>query len=301
MLASLSNWANPPEGSMAVETAEGLGYHYHSGKWIPESIWIKTETDILANADRLDGQMAVAEDTGHVYVWNNGRWMSSQVQHYATEQALLNDAPSDGVLAWGDDTGLVYARTGGSWKRVNSPTVVVGSTVPPAPGAGDIHLDDSTGATTIYDGNTWVNITGTPPPVGEIIMYPKYQAPPGFMLCDGRSVDPNVFPKLYAIVGANVPDLRSQFIRGASGSGDTQGKNKHQDTTRMPRSRFTTNSQGSHKHAGTYGYKADGGGREALVGSTATGFNSNWQGHVENLLHADGSHSHTINGGDSGN
>ena len=188
----------------------------------------------------------------------------------------------------------------GQWKRVNSPIdYSSGGPTEQRPLRVTFTWNDSTGITTIYDGNKWVNISGTPQPVGTIIMYPNYSAPPGYMICDGRAVSQTIYPELYAVVGANVPDLRGQFIRGSNANNDSQGKTRHQDTTRMPRNRFTTNSQGSHKHAGTYGYKADGGGREAFVGASASGFNYNWEGHVENLLHADGSHSHTINGGDS--
>jgi hypothetical protein len=158
-VAGLAAWASPPEGSTALEAAEELRYHFHSGHWVPESIWIKTEAEILASTDRLDGQMAVASDTGHVYVFHSGTWMSSQVQHYATEAALLADSPTDGVLAWGDDTGLVYARSGGAWRRVNSPTVTVGTTPPGMPAAGDLYLDTAAGNTQIYDGTNWLNVS----------------------------------------------------------------------------------------------------------------------------------------------
>ena len=244
----IARWPTPPNGSKALEMSEGLDYTYAQGAWRPQSIWVKTEAEIQASADRMEGQLAIASDTGHVYSWHAGQWMSSQVRYYTTETDLLNDTPTDGIIAMAEDTGLVFGRTGGSWRRVNSPTITVAGTAPTTPAAGDIYLDNNTGATTIYDGNKWVNISGTPPPVGEIIMYPHYGAPPGFMLCDGRPIDPNVFPKLYALVGSKTPDLRGQFIRGANGSGDTKGLTRHQNTTRLPRNTFRTAGAGSHVH-----------------------------------------------------
>jgi hypothetical protein len=158
-VAALAAWASPPEGSTAMEQAEELRYHYHSGHWVPESIWIKTEADILASTDRLDGQMAVASDTGHVYVFHSGVWMSSQIQHYPTEADLLADTPNNGILAWADDNGLVYARFNGAWARLNAPTVTVGTAIPATPAAGDIYLDTAAGNTQIYDGSNWLNIS----------------------------------------------------------------------------------------------------------------------------------------------
>ena len=211
----LARWPSPPDGSKAIEASEGLDYTYSQGAWRPQSIWVRAEFDILNSTDRIEGQLAIASNTGHVYSWHSGQWLSSQVRYYPTETALLNDSPTDGIIALAEDNGLVYGRAGGVWKRVNSPSITVAGTAPATPAAGDIYLDNNTGATTIYDGNQWVNISGTPPPVGEIIMYPSYGAPPGFMLCDGRSIDQNVFPQLYALVGSKTPDLRGQFIRGA--------------------------------------------------------------------------------------
>ena len=237
-VVALGSWVNPPEGSTAIEQAEELRYHFHSGHWVPESIWIKTEADILASVDRLDGQMAVSSDTGHVYVWHSGRWMSSQIQHYITEQALLGDSPNDGIIAWGDDNGLVYVRYNGNWRRVNEPTVVVGPNQPGTPAVGDLYFNTVNMDASIYDGAVWQPLAASvrvpsvkrqPPgtgdlwldrsaatptvnvydgtswnpmggsPVGTIIMYPNTTPPPGYLLCDGSAIDQNAYPQLYAL------------------------------------------------------------------------------------------------------
>ena len=304
-VTDLASWVNPPEGSMAMETAEELRYHFHSGAWQPESIWSEIEADILADADRLDGQMAVASDTGHVYVWHSGRWMSSQVQHYATEVDLQNDSPNNGVLAWADDTGLVYARAGGNWIRVNSPTVTVNAAVPPTPAAGDLHLDPVTGDTTIFDGSTWRSISGTQSPIGTIIMYPNMTPPPGYLLCNGASIDQNRYPQLHALfsaAGGKLPDLTDQFVRGATSNSDVTGSVKHLDTTRRPRNHaFTgsTNWAGTHWHT-LYKIKwhglTDGGGYSDMEYQNS---NNSAQDTQAPRTNDSGNHVHTvsINGG----
>ena len=121
----LANWPSPPEGSEALELSQGLNYVYSQGAWRPQSVWVRTEFDILNTTDRLEGQMALASNTGHFYSWHSGKWLSGQVQYYPTETALLADSPADGLIALAEDTGLVYGRSGGNWKRVNSPTIAV--------------------------------------------------------------------------------------------------------------------------------------------------------------------------------
>jgi microcystin-dependent protein len=54
---------------------------------------------------------------------------------------------------------------------------------------------------------------------GFISMYAAASAPTGWLLCDGASIDVG-FTDLIAIVGANTPDLRGQFIRGWSVNDD---------------------------------------------------------------------------------
>jgi phage-related tail fiber protein len=49
-------------------------------------------------------------------------------------------------------------------------------------------------------------------PTGTIIMFYGELAPTGYLECNGQST--TGFGDLIAIVGANVPDLRGEFIRG---------------------------------------------------------------------------------------
>ncbi len=52
-------------------------------------------------------------------------------------------------------------------------------------------------------------------PTGTVIMYAGAAAPNGYLVCDGAAIDPQ-YTDLIALVGANTPDLRGQFIRGTS-------------------------------------------------------------------------------------
>jgi len=54
-----------------------------------------------------------------------------------------------------------------------------------------------------------------PIPVGFVGTYCSAVAPNGWLLCDGQAINPNTYPALCALVGPNVPDLRSRFLVGA--------------------------------------------------------------------------------------
>jgi microcystin-dependent protein len=50
---------------------------------------------------------------------------------------------------------------------------------------------------------------------GEVRMYAGAVAPAGWLLCDGAAIPPE-HTALIALVGANTPDMRGQFVRGWS-------------------------------------------------------------------------------------
>jgi len=51
-------------------------------------------------------------------------------------------------------------------------------------------------------------------PVGSITAYAGTSAPTGWLLCDGTAVSSSTYPSLYALVGANTPDMRGRFPIG---------------------------------------------------------------------------------------
>ena len=79
---------------------------------------------------------------------------------------------------------------------------------------------DVTGSVT-FDGskNVAVTLTGGADanPVGTVIMYWGSSAPEGYFVCNGGTFDGDAYPQLKAVLGSTtLPDLRNQFIRGAS-------------------------------------------------------------------------------------
>ena len=95
---------------------------------------------------------------------------------------------------------------------------------PNSPSDGDQFLA-SNGTTYRYDSDTgqWKILAGPgvqgPPgssaniPTGMVMPFVGSTAPTDWLECDGSSI-PSQYTDLIALVGANVPDLRGEFIRG---------------------------------------------------------------------------------------
>ncbi len=124
-------------------------------------------------------------------------------------------------------------------------------------------------------------------PTGTISAFGGSTAPAGYLECNGQST--SGYAALAAVVGANVPDLRDEFIRGASAT-RAVGSSQGYSTARPVSAAFTTDNPGSHSH--TYRIRAirsaegDGGtavGDDLLTGNINTGGN--------------GAHTHSITGG----
>jgi hypothetical protein len=86
-------------------------------------------------------------------------------------------------------------------------------------------------------------------PVGSVIMYAGATAPAGYLECNGQST--TGFADLAAVVGANVPDLRGQFVRGwDNGAGVDSGRallSSQSDQFESHNHSLTSN--GNHNHA----------------------------------------------------
>ena len=79
-----------------------------------------------------------------------------------------------------------------------------------------------------YDGTAW-QVAGAGTPVGTVIMYPNINPPPGYLLCDGSTINQTLYPELYALfssAGGKVPDMKDQFVRGATSNSDVTGSVK---------------------------------------------------------------------------
>lgn len=95
-------------------------------------------------------------------------------------------------------------------------------------------------------------------PVGTIIAWPVTQNPEdmeNWLECNGQAINQRTYPELYSIIGAHVPDLRGQFLRGLGGNSGTLGSIQHYGTY-VPNSTVIQTISGLQKvsiTAGTYG------------------------------------------------
>lgn len=85
-----------------------------------------------------------------------------------------------------------------------------------------------------------ISVTGTLP-VGSIISYGGFNAPEGWMICDGSAINRETYSKLFESIGTqygagdgsttfNLPDLRDKFILGAGinhNIGEVGGEEEH--------------------------------------------------------------------------
>ena len=246
--ADVLAWTDPTYshlGDRALAEDKEVQYVRARNGWKPASPYEEAEAVIRADVSwPLNGQEAISTDTGQIFVFVGGQWMEDPIQHYPTEVDLLAATPPVGTVAFADDNGLIYGRTSGGWRRANSPTSSVGPH-PANPAAGDLNYRSGRGLQ-VYEGTRWVDAASSTP-VGTIIMYPSWTSPPGYILCDGRAL-PTTATEAIALFGANTPDLRGQFIRGAHSGHNPLVRETW--TTARPRSNFsgTSSSAGSHNH-----------------------------------------------------
>ena len=168
-------------------------------------------------------------------------------------------------------------------------------------------------------------------PTGAITAFGGSTAPTGYLECNGQST--SGYPALAAVVGANVPDLRGEFVRGWDhGRGADSGRSilstqtedylaHNHSSTSVSDHTHSINNAGSHNHsmngAGTHRHTysirqvrgdgdtdgnnniADDGtqsGNTSTVGNHTHGINNN--GNHNHSMGSAGGHNHTI--GNSG-
>jgi hypothetical protein len=186
-------------------------------------VGVRTYVDmatLLADITQADGTIAVAMAEQSVWLRAGGNWVPQSPVHYTTEALLMAATPPDGTIGMAKDTGLIYGRMNGAWRRVNSPTITVGSVQPASPALGDLFFDDATGTGMVWQGAQWVSMNAEP--IGEIKMWPIWTPPPNFLRCDGSPI-PAQYAALIALIGPNTPDLRDQFMRGAKAESELAG------------------------------------------------------------------------------
>ena len=58
--------------------------------------------------------------------------------------------------------------------------------------------------------------TPTNIPIGGVIMWGVAARPTGWLECNGDAINSTLYPELFALWGATLPDLRGEFVRGWS-------------------------------------------------------------------------------------
>lgn len=135
-------------------------------------------------------------------------------------------------------------------------------------------------------------------PAGVIVAYGGTVIPIGWLLCNGSTFNPLIYPNLFIALGNSntLPDLRGYFIRGLdNGAGRDIGRiigSAQVDSTSLPNNQFTTNMAGDHTHLYSYVFDS--------VDAGALGFpvGNNDGGRENRATSTAGAHSHIIIGGD---
>lgn len=207
---------------------------------------------------------------------------------------LVNGTRSIGVTVWRDPTSLAGS--------------MIACTTPPrattiVEGRFRVALDDTCVAAFANDADLWVQVevggmplprthVGAVPyaleamngvPSGTILPFAGEAIPDGWLLCDGRPLDRDLHPSLFAAIGTawgsgtsdsdpatdfNLPDLRGEFLRGVDGgrgidpqaaarvaaalggnSGDRVGS-AQEDATARPSTAFTSRIRDSNGSSG---------------------------------------------------
>ena len=128
-------------------------------------------------------------------------------------QINFPNSPSDGdQFVAGNGTTYQYDSATAQWKIIEGP----GALGPSGP-------TGATGATSVVPGPPGPAGTDSNLPTAMIMPFGGSTPPTGWLECDGQST--SGYTDLAAIVGANVPDLRGEFLRGwDNGKGTDTGR-----------------------------------------------------------------------------
>ena len=145
-------------------------------------------------------------------------------------------------------------------------------------------------------------------PIGTVMAWLVDAVPAGWLLCNGQAIDGTLYPELRALLGAQVPDFRGSFLRGAGlnrngswGDSSRAVNSWQENSTARPNTAFTTDAAGDHKHevgyittdTRLYRYGHRPLNSRGFVSSNDLGSN------LQDLPYTNttGAHSHTVNGG----
>ncbi|MFZ9267446.1 MAG: tail fiber protein, partial [Vulcanococcus sp.] len=139
-------------------------------------------TDGLDSVPKVEGAQALDRSTGQVYTYLNNLWVELLGGYYGATGVQPTTAQQI------------------SFNRTDTPTWPAATTNVQAA----IRL--------IYQ-QLAASAAASAPQIGEIKMFASVTIPTGWQLCDGATINPSKTAAI-ALIGANVPDMRSQFPRG---------------------------------------------------------------------------------------
>ena len=269
-----NNTANPDYGRLLgipPDQAKGIGLPaFNVGTTLPV-------------AGTTAGEGYYVSNTGMAFVWNGSNWKPitprAEIQEWSTNQNYIEHE----VVEWKNvlwvaiqDVAMNQEPVSPSvdWRPLSTTGMVSVpsacdatnglASIPKIPGAHAVAMDTGHIYTLIAQGagSVWVEIYGAVVEqavgsqvragdlVGEIRMFAgNVTMQPGWVPCDGRVIPPTKVQAI-SLLGANVPDLTDQFIRGASQTDlpNTTGP----ATTGAPTGGLTvsgnTDEDGEHKH-----------------------------------------------------
>jgi microcystin-dependent protein len=175
----------------------------------------------------------------------------------------------------------------------------------------------------VYNGTSWEDAGGR---TGEIVDFAGASLPAYMLLCDGSAVSRTTYAALFAKLSTtwgvgdgsttfNLPDLRRRTTIGSGGTAiagpantlaSTGGHENYQSHSHGAGS-YSTNSAGSHGHSISdpghthteSGYNTNGALGHANIGGSLGGVSTTFSATTGISINADGSHSHSITGGNS--
>ena len=83
-------------------------------------------------------------------------------------------------------------------------------------------------------------------PTGSVLAYLGTQAPAGWLFCQGQTITQAAYPDLFALIGAQIPDLRGRFVLG------TDASHALKSTGGSPDHHLTVQELPNHTHAIEY-------------------------------------------------
>lgn len=158
--------------------------------------------DAQETADGLEAEVDNAVDLANAAVPRTSLTGSAIIPVGSTGER--DGFPQEGYLRYNTVTDQFEGYTNLGWSSVGGDggvsSIIAGDGIAVDQATGDVTITNTGGD----DGST---------PIGSIVIWANSAVPTGWLECDGSPI-PAEYTALIALVGANTPDLRGEFVRG---------------------------------------------------------------------------------------